>query len=509
MSRVSSDEQAKGYSLDIQSEALENYCHRNDIEIVYSFREDHSAKNFDRPSFKEFLEHLKRNKNAIDLLLFTTWDRFSRNAKDAYHMIDTLKRHGVTANSIEQPIDLTVPENKMLLAMYLVMPEIDNDRRSMKVKEGMRAALKAGRWCRKAPYGYRNSRDENNRPIIVPNEYAEPIREAYRQVAKGTQQSEVLVAFKEKGTPISKSQLSLILRNPVYAGKIQVPALENEPYQIVEGEHEALISDKLFYQVQQALSANNPCDRIPSSVKNDLLPLRGILSCSECGYRLTGSRSRGRRGTRYAYYHCNNCGNERYRAEAVNETLAEVIGGIKLSRSCKVVHEELVKRLLNGDNRDKATKRKKLQAEIDKQEERIQRLQDNLADGILSSEDFVSMKTRFASSKRTAQEQLLSLQEDNSGKEELLHKAVKGVDSLGTVYSNADASTKVKILGSIFPEMIEFDGNKCRTPKINEAVLLCLNADKGFRENKNGKLHDKLDVSRLVARRGIEPLLPG
>ena len=97
MTRVSSDEQAKGYSLDVQSEALENYCERHDIEIVYSFREDHSAKSFDRPAFKEFLEHLKKNKGGIDLLLFTTWDRFSRNAMDAYHMIDRLKKLGVEA----------------------------------------------------------------------------------------------------------------------------------------------------------------------------------------------------------------------------------------------------------------------------------------------------------------------------------------------------------------------------------------------------------------------------
>ena len=46
MCRVSSDDQAKGYSLDAQYEALTKYCERNEYEIVYSFREDHSAKTF-------------------------------------------------------------------------------------------------------------------------------------------------------------------------------------------------------------------------------------------------------------------------------------------------------------------------------------------------------------------------------------------------------------------------------------------------------------------------------
>lgn len=156
MARVSSDEQAKGYSLDVQSEALEKYCQRNGIEIVYTFREDHSAKNFDRPAFKEFMTHAKKNRGNIDLLLFTSWDRFSRNIQEAYKVIDSLRSLGIIPQAIEQPIDLSIPENKAILAMFLVIPEIDNDRRSIKTIGGMRASQKAGRWCSKAPYGYDN-----------------------------------------------------------------------------------------------------------------------------------------------------------------------------------------------------------------------------------------------------------------------------------------------------------------------------------------------------------------
>ncbi|MBK6399575.1 MAG: recombinase family protein [Bacteroidetes bacterium] len=50
MARVSSDEQAKGYSLDVQIDSLTNHCQRNDIAIVHSFKEDFSAKrSTDRP----------------------------------------------------------------------------------------------------------------------------------------------------------------------------------------------------------------------------------------------------------------------------------------------------------------------------------------------------------------------------------------------------------------------------------------------------------------------------
>ena len=66
MSRVSSDEQAKGYSLGIQTDALKLHCSIKDFEIVYEFKEDYSAKSFDRPAFNQFLKFVKNRKNTID-----------------------------------------------------------------------------------------------------------------------------------------------------------------------------------------------------------------------------------------------------------------------------------------------------------------------------------------------------------------------------------------------------------------------------------------------------------
>ena len=59
------------------------------------------------------------------------WDRFSRNAGDAYQMINILRKLGVEPQAIEQPLDLSVPENKMMLAFYLAAPEVENDIRAL------------------------------------------------------------------------------------------------------------------------------------------------------------------------------------------------------------------------------------------------------------------------------------------------------------------------------------------------------------------------------------------
>ena len=69
--RVSTDEQAdKGHSLAHQEDKLRQYCAYNNLDIVGFYKEDHSAKTFERPQFKLLLEFLKKNRGAADTLLF-------------------------------------------------------------------------------------------------------------------------------------------------------------------------------------------------------------------------------------------------------------------------------------------------------------------------------------------------------------------------------------------------------------------------------------------------------
>jgi DNA invertase Pin-like site-specific DNA recombinase len=92
--RVSTDEQAdKGYSQRDQEERLIRYCETNSIKIRKIIFEDHSAKTFNRPQWEKYLIEIKKQKGkGADLILFTKWDRFSRNAGDAYQMIAILKK---------------------------------------------------------------------------------------------------------------------------------------------------------------------------------------------------------------------------------------------------------------------------------------------------------------------------------------------------------------------------------------------------------------------------------
>lgn len=59
--RVSTDEQKrKGYSLPEQEDRLLKYCKYYDIEVKGIYREDYSAKNFNRPEWNRLFSEIKK-----------------------------------------------------------------------------------------------------------------------------------------------------------------------------------------------------------------------------------------------------------------------------------------------------------------------------------------------------------------------------------------------------------------------------------------------------------------
>jgi DNA invertase Pin-like site-specific DNA recombinase len=317
--RVSTDEQAdKGYSQRNQEEVLRRYCDLNSITVRKVIFEDHSAKTFNRPAWASFLKSLYRQKGQTDLVLFTKWDRFSRNAADAYQMINTLRKLGIEPQAIEQPLDLTIPENKMMLAFYLAAPEVENDRRALNVLHGMRRAKKEGRWMGSAPVGYINRISEDGRKYIAPKAPESSIMQwVFDQLAIGILNTEqIWKEARNKGLKCSKNNFWVAIRNPVYCGKIFIPKYKEEESRFVQGQHEPLIPEALFYEAQEVLDGKRKKQRTKRIV-DDQIPLRGFLICPRCGLLLTGSGSKGRK-YRYYYYHCNsNCG-ARYRADKAN-----------------------------------------------------------------------------------------------------------------------------------------------------------------------------------------------
>ncbi len=505
--RVSTDEQAdKGYSIRSQEEVLRKYCSIQNILVRKVIYEDYSAKTFNRPAWTDMLNSFKKEKGkSIDLLLFTKWDRFSRNAGDAYQMINILRKIGIDPQAVEQPLDLSIPENKMMLAFYLAAPEVENDRRALNTFYGMRRARKEGRYLTTGPYGYVN-RTENGKKTIVPVESkANVVKWAFEQVAKQRFHiDEIRREVNSKGLNCSKSNFYTLLKNPVYCGKIVVPAYRDEERQLVQGQHEAIISESLFYEVQDVLNGKRRIQMVKAST-NDNLPLRGFLICPQCGKLLTGSASKGRHSY-YYYYHCIAACGTRFKAEYANESFNNELGKLVPLESVANFYKLVVRDMFNQKNSPHNDGRKELLNDIQAQNDKLAKARKLLLEDAIDSGDYKHIKTE-------CEAKLMSLEAKLTGfsKPEALNvntcidRALTTLSKLPTLYNESETRVKRNIIGSIYPEKLCFDGLHYRTAQMNEAarLMFLINSKLGAKKNRT-----KLDFSSLsdsVAGAGLEP----
>lgn len=505
--RVSTDEQAdKGYSLKHQDEQLRKYCEMQNIHVVELFKEDYSAKTFNRPEFTKLLNGLKKHRAKADLILFTKWDRFSRNTGDAYGMINTLNKYGAEPQAIEQPLDLTIPENKIMLAFYLAAPEVENDRRALNVFVGMRRAKKEGRWMATAPRGYKNITNEELKKVIVPSGDAPTIKWAFEELSKGIYHiDEIRRNCNQKGLKCSKNNFWHLIKNPVYCGKLHIPAYKDEDASIVDGSHEPLITEELFEKVQDVLTGRRRKLAYKICAKEEL-PLRGFITCPQCGKKLTGSASTGGSGIKHFYYHCTKGCPERTKAFEINDTFSDYLKTIIFKAGIQELYQSIVKSVFTSNSEHKALTQNQIQAEIHKNRERINNAQQMMLDGALSPEEYKEIKKRYEPIiDGLVQEHLGSTQADSEFRK-YLKKGLQIVKTLDSVYDTAPLPKKQQLIRSICKENLQFGKKSVRTVTLNRMLELIASVIGGHSQNKNGTVSDLSLLSHHVIPIGFEPM---
>lgn len=504
--RVSTDEQAdKGYSLRDQEERLRKYCESNMIKVRRVVIEDHSAKTFNRPAWKKLLSELRTHRGHTDLVLFTKWDRFSRNAGDSYQMISTLRNLGVDPQAVEQPLDLSIPENKMMLAFYLAAPEVENDRRALNVFNGMRRAKKEGRVMGRPPVGYVNRISETGKKYIALKEGdAEIMRWVFEEIAKGQIHTEqIWKAAKKKGLHANRSSFWIALRNPIYFGKVFIAKYKDEECHLVQGQHEPLITEALFYDVQDVLDGRKKIKRTTITV-DPALPLRGYLLCPDCGKVLTGSASKGRYKY-YHYYHCTLGCKFREKAPLVNDKIEKELERFVRPLPFLELYKRSIASVFSNKTRYNRSDSDLLQKQLKDANQKLSRARDLLLAGDLDAEEYRKIKVEIAGQVERIEAQLTSQNNHIPDVEVLLNKTLSSISNLDKLYKEATTEGKRKIIGSIFPEKITFEKNEVRTTKINEALRLMLLFSRELNSKKKGQIQQNTDLSFYVIPEGFEP----
>lgn len=504
--RVSTDNQAdNGHGRDHQEEVLKTKCGIKKYGITRQFLEDYSAKDFNRPEWIKLEKFVKANKGKIKRVLFTKWDRFSRNMEEALRVIKLFRSWGVTLNAVEQPLDLEDPNNKVMLAMYLIMPEVENDNISSRTKDGMYRAAKEGAFLGTPPFGYTRVKYDKYASMI-PNDDALLIQEIFERVSLGFASLEgIRKEYFDKGYNKVKQSFYNMLRNRAYIGQVKVPEYKGqEPYWI-NGLHDSIVDSETFAKVQDVLIGKRRNAKPPSK-KNEALPLRGMLECGVCGNTLTGSISKGN-GGKYGYYHCRGKCKNRIPTKLAEKLFKDdVLRSITVNENVLELYKEIIIDVQRRKLGYKATKIDAIKNQISETKMLIEKTEDKYADDQILPERFEGMITRYEQNLMNLNAELQVLQQTQKISRTVIDKAVDVLRNIPLLFTEANYEQKTELLGLIFPEKLIISKKECRTKSTNVVIELLCRVNAEFKRLGTKKAINNDGLSNLAPQTGLEPV---
>ena len=337
--RVSTQMQVDGYSLDAQLDRLKKEADHRSMQVVTTFSDEgKSGKNTTgRPQFQEMMRRIQNsNEDHVDYVLVFKLSRFGRNAADVLNNLQTMQDFGVNLICVEDGIDSASAAGKILFPVLAGVAELERENIQAQTMAGRWQKAREGKWNGgQAPYGYRIKDGvlviEESEAILVRLIFEKYVQSdmGINRIAKWLNENGYSKQPRQNGiySQISETFVKGVLDNPVYNGKIAYGRRKNEKiegtrneyhtvkqaeYEIFDGKHEPIISDDLWQaaQVKRGLNAYKREKRY--SLEHAHI-LSGLVKCPVCGASMYGVVNRKKKkdgsGEFYTdmwYYICKN-----------------------------------------------------------------------------------------------------------------------------------------------------------------------------------------------------------
>jgi len=338
--RISSELQADGHSLDAQAAACERLCSERGWQIVARYSDVQSGSTANRPQFRAMLAEAENRQ--FDVLVVHKIDRFSRSMVDIMLTFKRLYECGVLFVSVTEQFDFTTSTGKLMLAICSAFAQWYLDNLSDETKKGKRARAEKGMWNGMVPWGYSVAYIKNQgdgKPVVNPHAAA-GVRLAFESYAQG-QYSDLDIAgllndagFRPQGRgkralPLwSKDSVRWLLTNPFYTGQVHYLAAA------IKGQHDQIISPELFGRCQDIRATRRHKYGCTARNGSHVYPLGGLARCARCGGHMRAASSKV--GQHYRYYrdtareHSADCSQLWVRAERAEDAVGTFLSDLAL-----------------------------------------------------------------------------------------------------------------------------------------------------------------------------------
>lgn len=339
-SRVSTDEQSKGYSLQTQIDACQNYAIERGYTVVEIFSDDYTGAALDRPALNKLREYLIHN--PLDVVIVYDIDRLAR--KSAYQVLieEEFIRAGVVVEFVMGQYEDS-DEGRLQKQIKGVIAEYEKAKILERSKRGKRGKAKSGFVLTGArpPYGYKVKSEPHKAWLEIDEEEAPIVRTIFDWYVNGDETGSPMSAqaistrltqmgvptrgdkqrhfFKKHGNGVwQRAMIIHVLTNETYTGvwyfgktKMVDDGKRREPQskrgfgkQVPRSRDEwirvdvpQIIDPMTFAQAQKMKEEKK---RILSGHTEYEYLMKGRLRCIKCGYAMSGHTVR----KRNKYYRC-------------------------------------------------------------------------------------------------------------------------------------------------------------------------------------------------------------
>lgn len=296
-------------SLDAQREACRAYILSQASEGWEAVAEQYddggwSGGSMDRPALQQLLSDIKSDK--VDIIVVYKVDRLTRSLADFAKIVEILDEHDASFVSVTQSFNTTTSMGRLTLNVLLSFAQFEREVTSERIRDKIAASKKKGMWMGGAvPHGFR----VEDRKLLVREDEAQDVRHIFQtylelksipkladhlaRTAIRTRKRTLKNGRNIGGVCFSSGPLALLLKNPIYVGKIR------HKDHIYGGEHQAIIDEDIFERVQTTLAKNCLDKSLGKRAKNPSL-LAGMIIDPD-GKPM--SPAAGKKGSkRYSYY---------------------------------------------------------------------------------------------------------------------------------------------------------------------------------------------------------------
>src|SRR6187401_2021677 len=229
-----------------------------------------------------------------------------RSLSDFAKIVEVFDKSAVSFVSVTQQFNTTSSMGRLTLNILLSFAQFEREVTGERIRDKIAASKKKGMWMGgQPPLGY----DVEDRKLVVNAQEAETVRHIFRRylelksvrLLKADLDARGIVSKARRaadgsaygGKPLARGALYLMLQNRVYRGET-VHKEKSYP-----GEHDAIIDERLWNEVQVILRTNR-IDRADGRSDNRPSMLAGVLFDAQ-GDRMSPSHAT-KRGMRYRYY---------------------------------------------------------------------------------------------------------------------------------------------------------------------------------------------------------------